>query len=151
MAWIVYLCEGWIERNFQMRTRIHRLSLTAFGILALPIIGCAATTEQAPQHAQKSSSAASDRPIPLVHIAPKYPEEAFEQKIEGWVKLEFDLSGQGSVENPRIIDSKPEDVFDEAALTAIREWKYRQKWVDGELVARKGITVKLKFELDDNA
>jgi len=43
----------------------------------------------------------------------------------------------------------PSDVFNAAALQAIRKWKYRPQIENGQKVAVNGVQVRLKFELDE--
>ena len=59
---------------------------------------------------------------------------------EGWVRLGFDISQSGTVENARVLRSCPGDKFDEAALNAVSKWKYSSKEA-----GRKNIKVQLDF------
>jgi protein TonB len=96
-----------------------------------------------------SVSGGSDRDvIPLVRINPEFPRRAAARGIEGWVQLEFTITPAGTVENARVIDADPKGQFEDAALKAIARWKYNPKVVDGKPVARNGIQVVLRFELD---
>jgi len=90
----------------------------------------------------------SDRDIvPLVRVDPEYPPRAKQQGIEGWVELEFTISPVGTVQDAVVIASKPSYVFDRAALRAVRKWRYNPKTEDGVAVARKGVQVRLRFEI----
>jgi protein TonB len=94
--------------------------------------------------------AASDADvIPLVRVQPMYPPTAAQARIEGWVRLVFDINTTGSVKNARVIASQPPDVFDMAALQAIKKWKYKPKIENGERVERYNIVVQLTFELEN--
>lgn len=55
---------------------------------------------------------------------PAYPQAAFVHGIEGQVVIEFGLSAAGDVLDPRVISAQPAGVFDQAAIDAIRTWKY---------------------------
>lgn len=95
-------------------------------------------------------SAVSDaETVPLVRIQPMYPRAAAQKRTEGWVLLEFTISTTGSVKSARVIDSKPPNIFDRAALQAIRKWKYKPKIVDGTPVETRGVQVKLTFKLEN--
>lgn len=94
-------------------------------------------------------AAADTDAVPMVRVNPMYPPEARQQRLEGWVRMEFSISKSGSVMNAKVLSSKPPGIFDEAALKAISKWKYKAKVVDGERVERHGIKVKLKFELEN--
>jgi protein TonB len=91
--------------------------------------------------------AGSDRDIvPLVRVDPEYPARALQQRIKGWVELEFTISPVGTVQDAVVIGSNPSIVFDRAALQAVRRWRYNPKMENGVPVARTGIKVRLAFE-----
>lgn len=62
-------------------------------------------------------------------IAPIYPEAAKKAGIEGVVVLSVSLDVKGDVIRARVIKSIPE--LDQAALEAVRQWKYEPMRVDG--------------------
>jgi protein TonB len=94
--------------------------------------------------------AASDSDVvPIVRVNPQYPLRASERGIEGWVTVEFTISKLGTVKDPRVLKSHPSSIFDRAALKAIKKWKYNPKIEDGEPMERPGVTVRLKFALND--
>jgi protein TonB len=84
---------------------------------------------------------------PLVRIEPEYPPRAKEQGIEGWVELEFTISPVGTVEDAVVTRAKPRYVFDQAALRAVRKWRYSPRTEGGVAVARPGVQVRLRFEI----
>jgi protein TonB len=87
--------------------------------------------------------------IPMVRVQPMYPPAAANQRIEGWVELKFTISTTGSVKSPRVLRAYPSDIFNQAALQAIKKWKYKPRVEAGEKVETTGVAVRLKFELDD--
>jgi protein TonB len=84
--------------------------------------------------------------IPLVRIPPRYPMRAARRRIEGWVKVEFTITEQGTVKDPVVVESHPADIFDRAALSAIRRWKFKPKIIDGVPFEQRAIQI-LKFKL----
>ncbi|GHG02384.1 energy transducer TonB [Thalassotalea marina] len=84
---------------------------------------------------------------PIVRSNPRYPIEASQHGIEGWVKLGFDINELGEVINISVIDSQPKRLFDKAAKSALKKWKYKAKIVDGKPVIQSGITVQLDFNM----
>jgi len=84
--------------------------------------------------------------IPLVRIPPRYPMRAARRKIEGWVKIEFTITEQGTVKDPVVVASQPADIFDRAALNAIRKWKFKPKVIDGVAFEQRAVQI-LKFKL----
>jgi TonB family protein len=61
---------------------------------------------------------------PSHRVPPEYPPEALNAGLEGVVTIEFEINGDGSVRDPRIVEAVPPGVFDTAALNAIRQWRY---------------------------
>lgn len=84
-------------------------------------------------------------PQPIVRIPPEYPMNA---RGDGFVLVQFDISPAGTVENARAIDSAPRGMFEKSALNAIVRWRYRPAVVEGRAVERRGIRVRLRFELE---
>jgi protein TonB len=87
--------------------------------------------------------------VPVVRVNPQYPPRAAERGLEGWVELSFIISATGTVQDAEVTNSHPRNVFDRAALRAVRRWKYNPKIADGKPVERHGITVRLEFTLPD--
>ncbi len=89
-----------------------------------------------------------DRPLQLVSGAgAPYPAEARAQGIEGFVMVRYDVDESGRVVNPAVVSAQPAGVFDEAALTAVSDWKYSPRMVNGEPVAVRGLTSRVAFRL----
>lgn len=86
--------------------------------------------------------------VPIVRVEPQWPREALVQGIEGWVRVEFTIREDGSVSNPRVIDSEPRRMFDRQALRAIQRWRFRPRIVDGRPVERTA-TQTIEFNLED--
>ncbi len=85
--------------------------------------------------------------VPLVRVPPEYPDYASRQHIEGWVKVEFTVSKEGTVEDAIVVSSEPDDIFDDAALTAINKWEFKEKIVNGVAVTQRAVQ-KLQFKLE---
>jgi protein TonB len=85
--------------------------------------------------------------VPLVRVDPQYPPQAKQRRIEGWVDIEFTIGPAGTVEDPKVIGANPPTVFEQAALRAVRRWRYNAKMVDGAAVARHGVQVRIRFKL----
>lgn len=85
--------------------------------------------------------------IPLVRTSPLYPPRALSRRIQGKVKILFTVTEDGAVMDPKVIASEPPDVFDSAALRAIRRWKFRKKIVDGKPVSWQSLQTII-FKLD---
>ena len=86
--------------------------------------------------------------IPILTISPGYPPEQLEKKQEGWVKLQFDVTEEGKVENPIIIDSYPKLVFDDYAIRAILKWVFKPRFIDKKPV-KATARLTIEFELPE--
>lgn len=104
---------------------------------------------QTKQMGNLTGSGGADRDaVPLVRIEPDYPMQARQRGIEGWVVVEFTISTAGTVKDAEVVASEPGNVFDRAAVQAVRKWKYNPKVVDGKAVERTGMKIRLDFEME---
>ena len=85
-------------------------------------------------------------PTKVVDVAPVYPPEAREDRVQGVVILEVTLSRTGEVSDVEMVRSTP--LLDEAAVAAVRQWRYEPTLVDGEPVPVL-MTVTVNFMLRD--
>lgn len=86
--------------------------------------------------------------IPLVRIPPRYPMRAKRLKLEGYVTLAFVIDEEGRVEAVDILESKPESLFDKAAIDSIKRWKFKPKSEQGVPVKQKAVQT-IEFKLED--
>jgi protein TonB len=94
-----------------------------------------------------SGAGGGDRDIvPLVRVDPEYPPRALQQRIGGYVDLQFTITATGTIRDAKVLASQPSFVFDRAALRAVRKWRYNPKVEEGVPVARQGVKVRLRFE-----
>ncbi|MBB6186523.1 TonB family protein [Rhodanobacter sp. MP7CTX1] len=70
------------------------------------------------------ASSVPSMPMPVRMRQPVYPQNALARGIEGQVVVEFGLAIDGSLRDLRVISAQPADVFDQAAIQAMRGWKY---------------------------
>ncbi len=89
--------------------------------------------------------------LPIVKVAPQYPRRALQKGIEGHVTVEFTVTALGTVIDPRVIDSNPPNVFNRAAMNAVKKFKYKPKIVDGKAQAVTGVRNIIRFELDKSS
>lgn len=86
--------------------------------------------------------------LPIVKVAPMYPARAQSQGIEGWVLLSFTVTESGTVIDPKVLESQPSGVFDEAAKKAVTKFKYKPRVESGRPVAVTNVQHLIRFELD---
>lgn len=63
-------------------------------------------------------------PRPVRIRQPVYPEGALIHGIEGKVMVEFGIAADGSVQDLSVVRANPAGTFDQAALQAMRSWRY---------------------------
>ena len=83
-------------------------------------------------------------PAKIVDVRPEYPPEAIKARITGAVIIQATIGLAGDVESAQVVKSIP--MLDEAALAAVRRWKYAPTLIKGEPVAVE-MTVTVTFSL----
>src|SRR5262245_40138380 len=86
-----------------------------------------------------------DPPKRLVHVSPIYPPIAIAARKEGTVILEALISEDGTVRDVRVL--RPEPVFEQAAIAAVRQWRFSPTLLNGEPVPVV-MTVTVGFTLN---
>lgn len=86
--------------------------------------------------------------IPLVQVAPTYPQRAQQHGVEGYVVVQFDVDPQGLVVNAHVLYAEPAGYFEAAALRALERYRYQPKVVDGNARPMRGLQQKLTFTLE---
>ena len=43
----------------------------------------------------------------------------------GWVALQYDINAEGATTNVAVVDSSPPGEFDQSAVAAVTQWRYR--------------------------
>jgi protein TonB len=66
---------------------------------------------------------------------PSYPLQAARNQISGYAVVEFTVSASGTIENPRVVESSPRHVFDNAAIEAVKRSKFDPALKDGQPVS----------------
>ena len=96
-----------------------------------------------------ASAAANDTDVvPLVRVNPQYPARAMQRGIEGWVHLAFTITPAGTTKDIAVVEAEPANVFEDAAIAAVRKYKYKPKVENGQPIERSGVEVMLAFKLN---
>jgi TonB family protein len=64
------------------------------------------------------------QPKLLRALQPVYPDRAQQQGITGWVEVEFVVDVEGRAQNVRAVGGEPAEVFDAAAVNAVRRARF---------------------------
>lgn len=84
------------------------------------------------------------RPVRRAYVQPDYPELARQAHVEGIVIIDATISATGDVIDARVLRSQP--LLDEAALAAVRQWKFTPTVLNGVPVPVV-LTVTVRFSL----
>jgi protein TonB len=77
-------------------------------------------------------------------VQPRYPSNALAMRIQGAVQLEATISKEGKITNLKPTSGDP--VLARAAMDAVRQWRYKPYFLDGEPVdIQTQITVNFKL------
>jgi protein TonB len=141
---------GIMETKSQTKRRITMISnyksssrkntVVAFALLILIgfisfTLSCISGVKQAqPEKGAYNLNELDTKPRVTRRFPPKYPYEAAQQGIEGKVLIKFVLTKEGTVKEPLVVESNPEGVFDEAALEAVKQYKFNPGTIDGKAV-----------------
>lgn len=84
--------------------------------------------------------------MPLNDVRPEYPYRARQRGIEGHIKLAFTITAAGKVENIRVLEASPPNVFDREARRAAARWRFAPRTENGSAVSREAVKT-LHFRL----
>lgn len=96
----------------------------------------AAATERRRESSAQAPKAIADRDAtPVARVQPAYPAEAARVKAEGSVTVKVDVGANGMPTNVTLAKRSGERVLDEAALEAVRQWRFQPAIRNGKPVA----------------
>jgi TonB family protein len=79
----------------------------------------------------------------IKRVQPKYPQAALAAHTAGAVQIEATIDKEGKVVNLKVLSGNP--VLAHAALDAVRQWRYKPYYLDGEPVEiETQITINFK-------
>ena len=87
--------------------------------------------------------------IPIFKPEPDYPTDALKLGIEGYVIVQFDVTEEGKVENPVVLESKPDDIFDSSAIRAASKFKFKPKIVNDQAVRVSGVKNRIMYRIEE--
>ncbi len=81
-------------------------------------------------------------------VTPDYPQKAQRRQIEGFVDLHFTVDAAGQVVDVSVVKAEPADMFDDAAVRALKRWKFKPLQIDGEAVSQR-LALRMRFAMQD--
>lgn len=121
---------------------MSRLLIRAFG--AVVVLGSVTSAAVAAAQVPVRVGGMVQEPKKIVHVEPAYPPMAKSARVQGTVIIEATIDDQGNVRDARLLRSQP--LFDDAAVDAVRQWKYTPTLLNGQPV-EVVMTVAVNFAL----
>jgi TonB family protein len=85
--------------------------------------------------------------LPIVRVAPIYPTQAAQQRLEGHVIVEFTVTETGTVADVTVVESS-DSIFEQSAMDAALRFRYRPRIVNGEPVRVPGVRNMFTYRLE---
>jgi protein TonB len=105
--------------------------------------GVLAATAAKPSLARVRVSQGVSQGLLIKTVQPRYPANALASHTQGAVQIEATIDKEGRVVGPKVLSGSP--LLAPAALEAVRLWRYKPYYLDGEPVAiQTQITINFK-------
>jgi TonB family protein len=98
---------------------------TAVNLSSAPATSSAPSSTPPVSEAKDHNSVAAVILQRIYSVDPEFPEVARERDLTGYVDLEFTVRWDGIVEDVTVLKSQPVGIFDQAAVAAVKQWRYR--------------------------
>ena len=94
-----------------------------------------AVVRRTPPPAVAVQAEEQDIPAEVYNPPPDYPSQARRRGLEGEALIEITIFADGTCGEARLLDCRGSALFGEAALEAVRKWKFRPAARNGQAVA----------------
>ena len=87
--------------------------------------------------------------LPIVKVAPIYPQRALSRGLEGACIVEFTVTRSGTTRDARAVPGQCDSAFEKASVEAALKFKYKPRVLDGQAVEVPGVRNKFSYRLED--
>lgn len=88
--------------------------------------------------------------LPIVKVAPIYPNRALTRGIEGFCVVQYTVTRNGTTRDPFVIEDQcTSSLFHRASINAALKFKYKPRIMDGEAVEVPGVQNKFTYEITE--
>ena len=88
--------------------------------------------------------------LPIVKVAPIYPNRALTRGIEGFCVVMYTVTTLGTTKDPVVIEDQcTSSLFHRASTNAALKFKYKPRILDGEAVEVPGVQNKFTYEITE--
>jgi protein TonB len=88
--------------------------------------------------------------LPIVKVAPIYPNRALTRGIEGFCVVQYTVTNLGATKDPVVIEDQcTSSLFHRASINAALKFKYKPRVLDGQAVEVPGVQNKFTYEITE--
>jgi len=88
--------------------------------------------------------------LPIVKVAPIYPQRALSRGVEGYCVVQYTVTKQGTIRDPFVIEDQcTSSLFHRASIQAALKFKYKPRVIDGQAVEVPGVQNKFTYEIEE--
>jgi len=88
--------------------------------------------------------------LPIVKVAPIYPQRALSRGIQGYCVVSYTVTRQGTIRDPFVVEDQcTSSLFHSASIQASLKFKYKPRVIDGQAVEVPGVQNKFTYEIED--
>ena len=88
--------------------------------------------------------------LPIVKVAPIYPQRALSRSIEGYCVVQYVVTKTGQIRDPFVVEDQcTSSLFHRASVQAAMKFKYKPRVLDGVAVEVPGVQNKFTFEITE--
>ncbi len=82
------------------------------------------------------------------YVKPEYPAGAQQRGTGGWVDVTFTVRTDGTVTDVGVSGAEPAGIFEQAAMSAVRRWRYDPVRKDGRAIEQRA-RVRIRFSVEE--
>jgi len=88
--------------------------------------------------------------LPIVKVAPIYPQRALLRGIEGYCVVQYTVTRQGKIRDPFVIEDQcTHSMFHRPSLQAALKFKYKPRVIDGQAMDVPGVQNKFTYVIEE--
>ena len=88
--------------------------------------------------------------LPIVKVAPIYPQRALSRGIEGYCVVQYTVTRQGTIRDPFVIEDQcTHSFFHRPSVQAALKFKYKPRVIEGQSVEVPGVQNKFTYVIEE--